>query len=302
MELRELGKGGQKVSAIGFGAWPIGGGMGRVGEKTAVDTVRAAIDHGITLIDTAQYYKVSEALIGKALKGGYRQQCFLATKVSFDFSRKGIYRAMENSLKALQVDYVDLYQIHSWDPEYHIAESMETLADLKQEGKTRFIGVSNFSKIQMQQAWETAPFQSNQPVYNMIDRDIEAEDIPFCAEKGIGILAHSTLAKGLLTAKYKPDHRFPADDERSGFPRFQGEIFTRYLKLAERLDEVAGDKGISLLQLAIAWALRLPAISSVLVGAKNPAQIADYLEATTVVLKEEDLCRIDRILEDRPHI
>jgi len=302
MQVRKFGKNGPQVTAIGFGAWPIGGGMGRVEEKAAIDTVRAAIDQGITLIDTAQYYMTSEALIGKALKGGYRQRCFLATKVSFDYSRKGILEAMENSLKALQVDYVDLYQIHSWNHEYPIEESMETLADLQRKGKTRFIGVSNFNKNQMQQALKTAPFQSNQPVYNMIDRDIEAEDLPFCAEKGIGILAHSTLAKGLLTGKYKPGYRFPPDDERSGFPRFQGEAFIGYIRLAEQLSEVARDKGISLLQLAIAWALRLPTISSVLVGAKTPTQIADYLGAIAVRFSEEELRRIDDILEDRPRI
>ena len=302
MQVRKFGKNGPQVTAIGFGAWPIGGGMGRVEEKAAIDTVRAAIDQGITLIDTAQYYMTSEALIGKALKGGYRQRCFLATKVSFDYSRKGILEAMENSLKALQVDYVDLYQIHSWNPEYPIEESMETLADLQRKGKTRFIGVSNFNKNQMQQALKTAPFQSNQPVYNMIDRDIEAEDLPFCAEKGIGILAHSTLAKGLLTGKYKPGYRFPPDDERSGFTRFQGEAFIGYIRLAERLSEIAQDKGISLLQLAIAWALRLPTISSVLVGAKTPTQIADYLGAIAVRFSEEELRRIDDILIDRPRI
>lgn len=302
MEVRELGKNGPRVTAIGFGAWPIGGGMGHVEEKTAIDTVRAAIDQGITLIDTAQFYRTSETLIGKALKEGYRQRCFLATKVSFDYSRKGIFEAIENSLKALQVEYVDLYQIHTWNPEYPIDESMETLTDLQQQGKTRFIGVSNFNKKQMQKAWETAPFQSTQPAYNMIDRDIEADDLPFCIERGIGILAHSTLAKGLLTGKYQPGYRFHSDDERSEFPRFQGDAFISYIRLAERLGEVAREKGISLLQLAIAWALRLPAITSVLVGAKNPAQITDYLRAIMVRLSEEELRYIDEILKDRPRI
>jgi aryl-alcohol dehydrogenase-like predicted oxidoreductase len=152
----------------------------------------------------------------------------------------------------------------------------------------------------MRKAWETAPFQSNQPVYNMIDRGIEYHDLPFCAERGIGILAHSTLAKGLLTGKYGPGYRFPADDERSGFPRFQGETFVQYQNLAARLEEVAKDRGISLLQLAIAWALRKPEISSVLVGAKKPAHLSDYLGAAAVRLSGEELRRIDAILEERP--
>src|SRR5262245_50073316 len=187
MEERQLGKAGPHIPVLGFGAWPIGGGMGLVDEQTAISTVHAAIDHEITLLDTAQYYRTSEATIGKALKSGYRERCFLATKVSFDFSPKGIRTAMENSLRALDTDRVDLYQIHSWNPAYPIADSMETMVRLQAEGKTRYIGVSNFTADQMQQALKTASFQANQIVYNLFERDIEAEDIPFCEQAGIGI-------------------------------------------------------------------------------------------------------------------
>lgn len=184
MEQRRLGKDGPLVSVIGFGAWPIGGGMGGVDHKTAVDTVRASIDLGITLIDTAQFYRTSESIIGEALKGGYRDRCFLATKVSFDYSPAGVRAAMENSLRALDVEYVDLYQVHSWKPQYPIEATMEAMAQLQREGKTRYLGVSNFNAAQMQQAMQVAPFHSNQPVYNMIDRQIEADDLP-CA-LGVG--------------------------------------------------------------------------------------------------------------------
>jgi aryl-alcohol dehydrogenase-like predicted oxidoreductase len=244
MEYRQLGVDGPLLPVLGLGTWPLGGGMGHVDRETAISTIHAAIDSGITLIDTAQAYLTSEATIGKALKGGYRDRCFLATKVSGNYSPEGIRSAMENSLRVLEVDYVDLYQIHSWAPWYPIQESMETMVRLREEGKTRYIGVSNFNAEQMNQALKTARFQSNQPRYNMFDRQIEAEDIPFCEHEGIGILAHSPLAKGLLTGKYTPDHRFPADDERSGFTRFQNETFAGLLAVAEQLTEVAHAKGL----------------------------------------------------------
>ena len=246
MQLRQLGKHGPEVSAIGLGAWPIGGGLGHVDEGKGIAIVRAAIDKGITLVDTAQGYRTSEETLGKALKDGYRERCFLATKVSGNYSRRGIEQAIEDSLRKLDVDYVDLYQIHGWNPEYPIEEGMAAMARLREEGKARFIGVSNFNAAQMEQAYTTSPFQSNQPRYHMLDRGIEPEDIPCCEQMGIGILAHSTLGKGLLTGRYRAGHRFPDDDERSEFPRFQGETFAGYCAVAEKLGEVAGDKGLSL--------------------------------------------------------
>ena len=209
---------------------------------------------------------------------------------------------MEDSLRALDVDYVDLYQIHSWRPEYPIEESMETMARLQEEGKTRFIGVSNFDAGQMTRALAVARFHSNQPRYNMLDRDIEAEDIPFCEREGIGILAHSPLAKGLLAGKYTPGQRFPADDERSGFPRFQAEALAGYIATADQLKEIARAKGLSLVQLALAWALRLPAITCVLVGAKNPAHVEGYLGAVGVEFTPDELARIDAVLADAPGV
>ena len=300
MEYRQLGKDGPRIPVLGLGAWPLGGGMGHVDERTAISTIHAAVDNGITLIDTAQAYLTSESSIGKALKGGYRDRCFLATKVSGNYSHEGIRSAMENSLRAMDVDYVDLYQIHSWAPWYPIEESMETMARLAEEGKTRYIGVSNFNAEQMGQALQTARFHSNQPRYNMLDRQIEAEDIPFCEEEGIGILAHSPLAKGLLTGKYTPDHKFPADDERSGFAHFQDEAFAECLAVADRLAEVAHAKGLNLIQLAIGWLLRLPAITCVLVGAKSPAQLEDHLGAIGVTFGADELAHIEDILASTP--
>jgi aryl-alcohol dehydrogenase-like predicted oxidoreductase len=302
MEYRQLGTDGPQIPVIGLGAWPIGGGMGAVDERNAIDTVHASIDAGITLIDTAQFYRTSEAIIGRALKGGWREKAFIATKVSGKYGRNDIRAAIENSLKMLDVETVDLYQIHSWNDQYPVEDSLDEMQKLQQEGKVRYLGVSNYNAAQMARGLKAARFHSNQPRYNLIDREIEAEDIPFCEREGIGILAHSPLAKGLLGGRYTPDTKFPADDERSNFPRFQGETFRRYLAVTERLKEVAAEKGINIVQLAIAWQLRLPAITCVLVGAKNPQQVAEYTGAVGVTFTPEELARIDAILADRPGV
>ncbi|MFT7694493.1 MAG: aryl-alcohol dehydrogenase-like predicted oxidoreductase [Candidatus Latescibacterota bacterium] len=301
MLYRELGRDGPQVPVIGLGAWPIGGGMGTLDEAQSIATVHAAIDRGVTLLDTAQAYRTSESTLGRALKGGYRQRCFLATKVSGDYSRRGIRQAMENSLQSLAVDCVDLYQIHSWNGDtYPIEESMAEMARLQEEGKTRFIGVSNFNAEQMEQAYRVAPFVSNQPLYNMFYRDIEAEDLPYCKEKGIGNLAHSPLGKGLLTGRYAADHVFAKDDERSEFARFQGETFAHFIGVADKLKEVAADKGISMVQMAIAWCLRQRAVSCVLVGAKSPGQVEQHVAAVEVKFSDDELARISELLRDPP--
>ncbi|MBV7337403.1 aldo/keto reductase [Chloroflexi bacterium TSY] len=296
MEYRNLGHNGPQVPVLGFGAWPIGGGMGDVDEQNAIVTVRTAIDSGITLIDTAQAYLTSESVLGKALADGYRERCFLATKVSGKYSPQDIHIAIENSLRALNVDSVDLYQIHGWNPQYPIDESMATMARLQEEGKTRYIGVSNFNAVQMKLALGTSPFQSNQPRYSLLARGIEAEDIPFCKENGIGILAHSPLAKGILTGKYRADYTFPADDERRTKPEFQGERYLRALEAVVRLKTIADDKGITLVQLAIAWLLRTPAVSCVLVGGKNPDQVTEHAGAAGVTFTPDELAAIDEMV------
>ena len=300
MNYRQLGKDGADIPVIGLGAWPIGGGMGNLDDRECIDTVRTAIDSGITLLDTAQAYRTSEATLGRALKDGYRERCFLATKVSRQYSRGDIENAIENSLRNLDVDCVDLYQIHSWNPQYPIEESIETMARLQEQGKTRFIGVSNFNAAQMQMAHDIAPFHSNQPRYNMFDRNIEAEDLDFCRQTGIGILAHSPLGKGLLTGKYAPDHIFAEDDERAGSPRFQGDLFARYLAVADELKSVAADKNITMVQLAIAWLLRREEVTCVLVGAKNSDQVKEHVGAADVAFADDELERIEKILQDTP--
>jgi aryl-alcohol dehydrogenase-like predicted oxidoreductase len=299
MQTRHLGKNGPLVSAIGFGAWPIGGGLGAVDKDTAIRTVRSALDSGITMVDTAEGYRGSEAILGEALAGGYRDKCFLATKASKDFTRKGIRAAMERSLSALRVDNVDLYQLHNWNPAVAVEESMEEMAKLKKEGKTRFIGVSNFGPEHMERALKVTPFQSNQVRYSMLFRDIEEGTMDFCEKHGIGIIVHSPLAKGLLTGAYTPQTRFPADDERSGFPDFKGPIFELHLEKAQKIGALAASKGMTLVQLAIAWTLQHPVVSCTLVGAKNPKQVQEHLGAAGApALTASECFEIDRILAE----
>jgi aryl-alcohol dehydrogenase-like predicted oxidoreductase len=296
IERRSLGKNGPSVPVLGFGAWPIGGGLGAVEKTAAIAAVRAAIDSGITLIDTAEGYRTSEGLIGEALRGGYRERCFLATKASFDFTPKGIRKALENSLRALRVSQVDLYQIHAWNPEVPVERSLEEMQKLKDEAKIAAIGVSNFLPPHMKRALEICAISANQVKYSLFFRGIEEGTVDFCQRHGIGILVHSPLAKGLLTGRYTAQSTFPADDERSGFADFQGELFARHLSRASALAVIAREKGISLVQLAISWTLRLPVVSCTLVGAKNASQLSEHVGAAAVKLSPAELQKIDRIL------
>ena len=304
MEYRQLTRDGAKVSVIGLGTWPFGGGMGAIDDQRVISITRAAIDSGINLIDTAQVYGVSEARLGKALKDGYRDRCFLATKVwreqDNDYSPAAINAAMDDSLRKLDVDYVDLYQIHHPDPSFPIDQTMEALDRLREQGKTRYIGVSNFWVEHMEEALETTRIHTNQPRYNMLDRRVEAEVLPFCERNGIGIMAHSPLAKGLLTGRYRVGHKFPEDDERARLSRFRGEPFAHYVKVADQLKQIAADKSLSLIQLAVGWLLRLPSVSCVLVGAKHPDQVQEHLGAAGVTFTDDELDRIDTILENTP--
>jgi aryl-alcohol dehydrogenase-like predicted oxidoreductase len=275
--------------------------MGRVEEKDAVATIRHALDRGITVIDLAQSYENSEELLGKALKDGYRDRCFIATKVSWKYSRADVVASIESSLRKLGVDYVDLYQVHGWwDHKYPIEETMEAMAAIRERGKARFIGVSNFNAGQMRRTLTITSFQSNQILYNMFSRQREAEDIPFCETQGIGVIAHTAMAHGLLSGRLKVGQKFAKDDYRSRLDRFKGDTFAQYLRVAGRLEDVAKEKGISLVQLALAWILRKDTVSCLLTGAKRPSQIDEQLDAPGTKFSDEELERIGTILEDTP--
>ncbi len=215
-----------------------------------------------------------------------------------DLSAAHVREAVETSLRRLQTEVLDLYQVHWFRADQPLEEGLEAMAALQAEGKIRYLGVSNFNVPQMERAMKVAPIQSLQPRYNMFDREIEAAILPFCREQGIGILAHSPLAKGLLAGKYRPGHVFPPDDERSRFDRFKGDRFAAYIAKADRLKPIAGTRGLTLPQLAVAWTLRDEAVTCCLVGAKNAQQSRENAAAGDVLLSEEELRQIEVILAD----
>ena len=281
---------------ICLGAWPLGGGMGELPDQQVIDTVHAAIDCGVTFIDTAEGYRTSESVLGKAL-AGRRDQVVLATKLSGDHSLEHMNEAIENSLRALGTYYIDLYQLHGPKPEYPIEATMEGLLRLKEQGKIRYIGVSNFSAEQHAEALQYGHIDSSQPMYSMLVRTQEAV-LSFCAENGIGVIVHSPLAKGLLTGKYAPDHIFPDGDERSWMAGFQGERFTAALRVADELKAWAESQGHSLYELAIAWVLANSAVTSCITGAKTPEQVRQNAAAADWVLTRENLQEVERIQGD----
>jgi aryl-alcohol dehydrogenase-like predicted oxidoreductase len=299
MQQRQFGRDGPLVPVIGFGAWPIGGGMGRIDEAQAIATLHHALERGVTLIDTAEVYRTSEEVIGRALASwsGPRDRVFVATKVrSDDLSAAHVQLAVERSLRLLGVETIDLVQAHGWDAHHPIEATMDAFQSLVDSGKVRYVGVSNFDVPQMERAWSRHPFQSLQPRYNLFDREIEASILPYCERQQIGVLAHSPLAKGLLTMRYQPGYLFPADDERSQMPRFQGDTFRRLLGQATRLDTWAQERGHSLVELAIAWVLSHPAVTVCLCGAKSPGQVDDHVRAAEWHLTQEERREVEGLL------
>jgi aryl-alcohol dehydrogenase-like predicted oxidoreductase len=297
MRTKRLGKYGPEVPVICLGAWPLGGGMGILPDKQVIDTVHAALDCGVNFIDTAEGYRTSEFVLGKALVGK-RDKVILATKLSGDHSLEHMNRAIENSLRALKTDYIDLYQLHGPKPQYPIEQTMGGLLRLKEQGKIRYIGVSNFSAEQHAEALQYGHVDSSQPMYSMFVRTAGEAVLPFCEDHGIGVIVHSPLAKGLLTGKYAADHKFLDDDERSWMAGFQGERFTSALRVADELKAWASEQGHTLFELAIAWTLANTAVTSCIVGAKTPEQVTQNAEAAQWVLTPEDLEEIDQIQGD----
>ena len=296
MRTRKLGKDGAEVPVICFGAWPIGGGMGEVDERQAIATTHAAIDSGVTFIDTAESYRSSEEVLGRAL-AGRRDDVFLATKISGDHSAEHIRKALGNSLRALRTDYVDLYQIHGPKPEWPIEDTMAELVKHRDEGKIRFLGVSNFSAEQTEEALQYGLIHSSQPRFNMIQSEPRETLLPYCLERGIGVIPHSPLAKGFLTGKYRAGHQFPEDDERNNHPYFPAHVLKKTFAAVELLRDWSSDHGRSLAELAIAWTLANPAVTSSIVGAKTPEQARANAAAGDWELSESEMSEIDALIQ-----
>jgi aryl-alcohol dehydrogenase-like predicted oxidoreductase len=311
METITLGMTGLKVSPIAFGTWQLGGDWGDFDEREAIGAIRHARERGVSFFDTAQAYGfgASERLLGKALReelDSRREGLVLATKGGLRIdSRRGLVRdssadwlrrGVEESLRALGVDYIDLYQVHWPDPDIPLAQTAEVLQRLLEEDKLRHIGVSNFNVEQMAKFAGARPVETLQPPYHLFRRDIEADVLPYTNEHDIGVLAYGPLAHGLLTGAMDTDTSFAAEDWRSRSQLFAGEVFARNLRVVGELERFAGERGCSVGGLAIAWVLANPAVDVAIVGSRQAAHIDDSLGALEIHLSGEDLNEIDRIM------
>ncbi len=317
-QTRQLGNSDMHITAVGFGAWAIGGGdwqfaWGSQDDNDSIAAIHRALDLGINWIDTAAIYGLghSEEVVAKALKG-HSKKPYIFTKCSMvwdgnrrvghSLKRDSIRKEIEASLRRLQVDSVDLYQIHWPNPEADIEEGWETLAKLKEEGKTRSIGVSNFSVAQMERVAKIAPITSLQPPYSLLNRSVEAEILPYCEKHRIGVINYSPMVSGLLTGAMTKERaaNLPQDDWRRNNPKFQEPQLSRNLKLVDLLREIGKPYGRGPGEVAIAWTLRKSAVTGAIVGARNAKQVDGIIGAATFRLRQEEIARIETFLEENP--
>jgi len=316
METRNLGSSGLKITEIAYGNWLTHG--SQVEEDAALACVRRALEEGITTFDTADVYAntAAETVLGKALKDERREGLEIFTKVYWPtgpglhndhgLSRKHIMESINGSLKRLGTDYVDLYQAHRFDYETPLEETMEAFADVVRQGKALYIGVSEWTAEEIRRGYALArelriPFVSNQPQYNMIWRVIESEVVPTSEELGVGQVVWSPIGQGVLTGKYLPGQAPPAGsratDEKGGSDFVKRYLEDGVLERVQQLRPVAEEAGLSLAQLAVAWVLQNPNVSSAIIGASRPEQVTENVKASGVKLEVEALKRIDEIFE-----
>jgi len=301
----------REASRIGLGTWAIGGWMwGGTEESEAIATIQAALDDGINLIDTAPVYGFgrSEELVGKALAGGRRDQALIATKVGLDWGSGKILRnswparlrqELEDSLRRLQTDVIDIYQVHWPDEGVPFEETAATLDDFRREGKIRAIGVSNFSPAQMDQFRNKAPLATIQPPYNLFEREIEAAVLPYAEKHDLVVLAYGALCRGLLTGKITAKTTYEGDDLRKVDPKFQQPRLGYYLKAVDELASFARDRyGKTVLALAVRWLLDRGDKIVALWGARRPDQLAPAKDVMGWHLDKAAMAEIDRILDE----
>jgi aryl-alcohol dehydrogenase-like predicted oxidoreductase len=300
-------------SRIGLGTWAIGGWMwGGTEDKESIRTIHAALDHGINLIDTAPIYGYgrSEQIVGEALRQrGRRESVILATKVGIDWTngkiernsaRQRILQELEDSLRRLQTDYIDIYQAHWPDPFVPVEETAASLRDLYEQGKIRAIGVSNYSPEQMERFRAIAPLHTIQPPYNLFEREIERDVLPYAHGRGVTAITYGALCRGLLSGTMRIDRQFANGDMRKTTdPKFQPAHFTEYLNAASKLDAFAR-KNFSkrVIHLAVRWLLDQPGVGVALWGARRPEQLAAINEVSGWSLTKSDCSAIDAILRE----
>lgn len=312
MDKRTFGNTDIQVTPVGLGTWAIGGWMwGGTDEAQSIDTIHRAIDKGIGLVDTAPVYGFgrSEEIVGKALSDGRRDQVALATKVALtwnddhekvwrDASASRIEREVEDSLKRLQTDRIDIYQVHWPDPKTPMEETARALEKLYRAGKIRAIGVSNFTPSQMDELQKSVPLHSLQPPYNLFEREIEQDILPYCRENGIGTITYGGLCRGFLTGKMREDTQFTGDDLRKNDPKFQGDRYRQYLNAVAELDAFARERyQKSVLVLALRWLVDQPGVTTALWGARRPEQLDPVDEIDGWSLDKNAMAEIDGILD-----
>lgn len=311
MEFTSIAHCQQKVMRIGLGTWAIGGWQwGGTNEEKAIATIHQALDLGINLIDTAPVYGfgISEKIVGKALKKSIkRENVIIATKVGLRWQNQKIYRDLrkesilteiDDSLKRLQVDYIDIYQVHWPDSTVPLPEVADTLKTLQQQGKIKAIGVSNFSVEQMKEFKKEVSLDVLQPPFNLFEREIEQKELHFCKENHIATLSYGSLCRGLLTGRMKKETKFEGDDLRKVDPKFQEPRYSQYLQAVNRLQTWMQQKYQKpLLTLAVRWILD-SSVSVALWGARKPEQLKDIESLWNLKLTSQDFNEIDHILKE----
>lgn len=301
-----------EVSRIGLGTWAIGGlDWGAVPDDVAIATCLSAVERGINLIDTAPIYGHgrAEEIVGKAMRAhGRRDAFYIATKAGLEWNERGCFanstpprlrEEVEASLRRLNTDFIDLYQVHWPDTIVPIAEVAGTLARFQDEGKVRTLGVSNFSAEQMEEFRSVAPLSSNQPPYNLFEREIDSSILPWCAANGVAVLTYSSLCRSLLGGRVHRGMIFDEQDIRHVDPKFQEPRFSRYMTAVEALAALAKKKyGKSVLELAARWVLDRPGVSVALWGAKSPGQLDAVEGVMGWKLDAETMAEIDRIVAE----
>ncbi|OPL12534.1 MAG: general stress protein [delta proteobacterium ML8_D] len=313
MDFVYISRTGIRASRIALGTWAIGGWMwGGTEEHQAVNTIRAALDLGINLIDTAPVYGFgrSEELVGRALaEYGNRDQVIIATKAGLEWDDKGrvfrnsskqrILREIDDSLYRLRTDYIDIYQIHWPDPTTPFEETAETMNGLYRKGKIKAVGVSNYNPQQMDEFKKYSELHASQPPYNLFERKIQDDILPYCIDNNITTLVYGSLCRGLLTGRMQKDTKFKGDDLRKIDPKFRQPRYNQYLKAVTRLDEYAREKfGKGVIHLAIRWLLDRHGVNIALWGARRPDQLDPVSDILGWKLDESSMESIDTILKE----
>jgi aryl-alcohol dehydrogenase-like predicted oxidoreductase len=310
MERTEIPGTSLRLSPVAIGTWAIGGWMwGGTDETESIATIQAAFEHGINVVDTAPVYGFgrSEEIVGRAIaESGLRQQVIIATKVGLQWeggrvsrnaSRARVMREVEDSLRRLQTDYIDIYQVHWPDPLITIEETADAMHMLFAQGKIRAIGVSNFSVGQMERFRRIAPLHVLQPPYNLFERAIETDLLPYCRKNEIAMLGYGALCRGLLSGRMRPDTVFDGDDLRRTDPKFLQPRFAQYLAAVAKLDRLAQRYGKHVIHLAVRWMLD-QGITTALWGARHPNQLQAVDEVTGWSLDASAKAEVDRILRE----